>query len=48
MLLLFWPVDKWEVDENKHVWENDGEMICPTLDMLKLEWLWAVKWDVHY
>lgn len=47
MSLRFWLgrlVGTWEVDEEKKVCENAGEMAGSVLVILKLEWPWAVKW----
>ena len=47
MWLSFWVTSRWGVDEEKHVWENDGEMMGPVLDTLKPEWPWSFSGDVH-
>ena len=45
-LSLAWMTSTWGVDKETHVWENDGEMMCPVLDMLKPKWPWPISGDV--
>ena len=45
-LILAWMTGKWGVGKEKHVWENDREMKCPVLGMLKPKWPWSISEDV--